>query len=182
MPATFTPSPLDQIAIPDNHLRSRLSEAFINAVSARAGCAATPEPHDYGLDFTIKPVRFRPDGSYTSTGWSLHCQLKATTTHLVRPDTILYDIKAEAYNRIVTWDGVSPCYLVLYCLPTDSQQWITIAETTCTLQHCAYWVRLTGNPLPPEQTKKRIKIPRQNLFTPTAIHELIAGIKRGKFL
>lgn len=171
------------IAIPDTHLQARLSEAFINAVAAQAGCAATFITHDYGLDVELNPVRFEKNGiPFNMTGWTLHCQIKSTVNYTMQLDYITYDMPAKAYNRLASWEGTTPCYLIVYCLPKNKREWLMLDENTCTLKHCAYWFRIGNELLPKGTTQKRILIPRKQLFIPSQVSNLIAGIQRGKFL
>ena len=161
------------MSIPESHLKERLSVAYVKTVAAKAGAQyLTPDGTEYGTDGVIARVTLLSSGKYVATGWDFHCQLKATTSWIENNEHIIYDMDAEAYNKLVNWDGNSPCLLVLLRLPKVKEEWLNMSEINLILKNCCYWEYLTGDPTN-NVSKIRIRIPRRNLFTPQALNYLL---------
>lgn len=167
------------MAIPREHLQERLSYAYVQAVVARAG-AALAIPHDYGDDGHIQSINRLSNGKYRSTGFLFHCQIKATTTTIIQNDSVVYDMDAEAFNNLASWEGTSPCLLLLMRLPQNFEDWFSLSEERLILQNCCYWYHITetttGN-----SSSKRIYVPRTQLFTPEAVTQWLDRVRQEKF-
>jgi len=158
--------------IPISHMKERLSVAYVRTVTAKAGATfLTTDGTEYGTDASIQRVNLLPNGRYTGTGWTLHCQLKSTTTWSVGDDKIIYDMEVDAYNKLVCWEG-SPCILVLFRLPKNEEEWVNLDELKLELRNCCYWTHLVGEPSTNLRTT-RIEIPRTQLFNPDAVNYLL---------
>lgn len=165
--------------IPSSHLKERLSVAYVRAVTARAGALLFfPEGAEYGTDGIIQKISFLPNGRLTGSGWNLSCQLKSTTDWIERPDCIVYDLEVEAYNKLVCWEG-SPCILVLLRLPKDEAEWLHLDEQSLSLRNCCYWTHLVGAPSN-NNASVRISIPRNQLFTPDVVNNLLDQLKNSQ--
>lgn len=161
--------------IPITHMKERLSVAYVRAVTARAGAQFTETEHpEYGNDAFINEVRELPNGRL-APGFLFHCQIKSTTDWEVRQDLIVYDMEADAYNKLVQWEG-GPCILVLYKLPKNDAEWLFNDEDCLHLRNCCYWEHLVGNPKTNTSTV-RITIPRRHLFDSVAVNDLLQTIR-----
>ncbi len=121
--------------IPTNHMKERLSEAYIRLVATRAGAKFDPtEAPEYGVDGAIRKVRHLPNGKYKDTGWLFHIQIKATENVRLNDDFISYKMDGEAYNKLVSWKGSSPCILVVFRVPKDQNEWLNIDEDNLLLK------------------------------------------------
>lgn len=160
--------------IPTTHLQERLSLAYVQAVVANAGAQLIePQGHEYGVDAYIQGVRRLGNGKFRSVGFMFMTQIKATITSEMTPEHIIYDMEADAYNKLATWEGSTFCVLVVCCLPRNEVNWITTNEQNLIMRRCCYW---TDVPLTPvtNDSKKRIRIPRTQAFTPEAVRGLLS--------
>jgi hypothetical protein len=134
------------MTVPLNHMKERLSYAYASAIVARAGAALTPVGPDYGTDGFIQAITELPNGKYTATGHILSCQLKATTTGVLDSGEMVYDMDVEAYNKLASWEGASPCILVVLRLPVQFEDCLALDEEQLLLKNCCYWTRVQGPP------------------------------------
>src|SRR5262249_43254151 len=146
-----------------------LSRAFAHALCGVAGINLElgDRAYDYGIDGTFHPVS---DGStLIETGFPVDFQLKSTVNWEEAGDEIIYDLEANAYNKLVSRhpNGV-PYILVLLCLPRARDQWLVSTTQEMALRHCCYWIKLTGEPTKNVRSQ-RIFIPRSNLLTPDGL-------------
>lgn len=167
------------MSMPFEHIKERLSVAYVRAVTARAGAKFTEnDAPEYGVDGFIRAVKKLPSGKYTATGFLFHCQLKATSTCELVGDCVVYDMKVNAYNKLAQWEGNSPCILVLFRLPENPTEWLRLDEDQLLLRNCCYWEHVTGPPSA-NTGSQRVKIPRSQTFTPDAVRELLEKVKQG---
>lgn len=168
------------MTLPLEHTKERLSVAYVSAVVARAGAAFTEiKADDFGVDAHVQRIVELPNGKFHATGWILQCQIKATTTSELENDSVIYDMKADAYNKLVTHEG-TPCVLLLLCLPKNHDDWLHLDEDQLLLKRCCYWIYLAGQPSTNASTH-RIRIPRNQVFTPSSVEELLEKVKQGGF-
>ena len=167
------------MSMPSEHMKERLSVAYVRAVTARAGAKFTENnAPEYGVDGFIREVSKLPSGKYTGTGYLFHFQLKATTTCELKDDCVVYDMEVNAYNKLAQWKGISPCILVLFRLPEDPTEWLKLDEDQLLLRNCCYWEHVTGPPSPNTRSQ-RVKIPRAQTFTPDVVAELLERVEQG---
>lgn len=159
-----------------------LSFAYISAVAAEAGynCYSI-ERHDYGIDLEIGDVE-KIGKRRVDAGHRLHIQAKASQ-NFINSDAyyILYDLEVDAYNMLTLENRGIPAILVLYCMPSDEDDWLTVCEDCTTLRHCGYWLSLRGKPDSANRTTQRIKIPKEQLFTDSSLEIIMSRIKGGGY-
>jgi len=168
-----------EMLLPDEHRMAQLNEAYVMAVSAVSGATYDPPKQDYGIDGRISEVRRFPTGEYRSTNWQFNCQLKATTNFVLEENYIVYKMKVEAYNRLVSVGGNTSRILIIFCLPKEWENWVTLSEENLILKHCCYWDFFTGSPSINKESIT-VRIPRQNIFNPEAVQKIFENIKRGE--
>lgn len=152
----------------DEHRMEGLSRAYVQAVAAACGCTcARPEP-DYGSDLILRRVT-RRGSEYQPVGRALDVQLKSTTAATLTVDEVVYDLDVRAYRLLRRSTRRVPFYLVLFALPASAADWLDHSEDRLALRGCAYWLSLRGFPAVPNTASVRVRIPRQNQFTPTAL-------------
>ncbi len=168
--------------IPVQSIEERLSVSYVTAVVSRAGFSFELIPQDYGVDLSIRRVsKFK--GTLMDIGVALDCQLKATVNWDSSASSIIYDMQADAYNKLVfrRQNSSIPCILILYCLPRDDTQWLTIDENQMNLRKCCYWIQLDS-----EYTKNsstiRITIPKDNRFCPDTILRVVDDAVNGRII
>ena len=165
--------------IPPEHMKERLSVSYVSAVAAKAGvaCRLTTQP-EYGTDAHLVKVIKLPNGKYRDTGYIINCQIKATTTSEVRGDNIIYDMDVDDYNKLAEWEG-GLCILVLFCLPQDTEDWLSLNEHELVLKKCCYWKQIMDPPSK-NNSSQRVFIPRCQVFTPETITDLLEKVSRGE--
>jgi hypothetical protein len=152
-----------RIGIEENY-KSWFSHSFVTAASAAAGMTCVPTGgQDFdGVDFTIRRGAIGID-----------LQLKATDSPSVNNDQdFVVDLDARTYN-LFTSPRTNPGYLVLVTVGSDRSHWLRHSGGTTQLEHEARWVRVTGLPASDNSTSTRVVIPRQNLLTARALHDVM---------
>ncbi len=161
-----------------NHRQESLSRAYVQAVAARAGVVCSVPDLDYGVDLTLRAVD--EANGFVDAGVMFDLQLKATTAMATNdPVTLGFDLRVTEYDRLRRSDVPVPRVLVVLELPVDENLWVTQAAQELILRHAAYWVSLRDWPAVAVTTTTRIKLSRANLFTPTAVSELLSRIRSG---
>ena len=78
--------------LPRSHIQERLSEAYVRAVVARSDFSLQwNKEREYGVDFKIQRIIMLPNGKLTESGRSLECQLKSSTTCVVRRPKVAFE-------------------------------------------------------------------------------------------
>jgi hypothetical protein len=122
----------------------------------------------------VKPIPIL-GGGRSESGPILQFQLKSTVNWALRRDHIIYDMEANAYNKLVNAEGR---LLILYCLPDNIDEWVNATEEEIILRKCCYWAYVTGPFC--SGSSKRIYIPKDQLFVPSCLKELLLKLKLGK--
>lgn len=164
------------MTITTQHTQESLSRAYVTAVAGRAGLNMTlGQEYDYGVDGSFHSVVIGSDGRRVNSGSTLDFQLKASKNWKFNKqnDQIGYNLEAKTYNDLVMRDpDCVGIILILFCLPSNSNHWLSVTEDQLILRNCCYWIRLEGNRTSNAQTKK-IFIPSQNLLDVQALKELM---------
>lgn len=159
----------------DEHRMEGLSRAYVQAVAAVCGCTcARPDP-EYGSDMTLHRVR-RAKRVYRPTGRSLNIQLKSTTGATLTAAEVVYDLDVRAYDILRHATRATPLYLVVFVMPSVQADWLVHGEDRLELRSCAYWLSLRGFPAVKNAKTVRVRIPRQNQFTPAALERIMEAI------
>lgn len=167
-----------RLPITAQHTEESLSLAHLHALAGMAGLNINVKrTFDYGVDGSLYPVVKR-GGRYVESGFPLDFQLKATINWEQDADDIVYDLKAENYNDIVSrTEAETTQILILLCLPKSQDQWHSTSTTQTTLRHCCYWHVPEGEPTENSSTK-RIRVPVANLLTSTVLEALMREERR----
>jgi hypothetical protein len=134
--------------------------AYVDAVAGRAGINVSRPLHDYGVDGTFRPIIIG-DGFRTESAFQLEFQLKASQSWTLEPDAVVYDLEADAYNKLVTRHPAGvPIVLILMCLPANKNHWLRSTENVLVLRNCCYWLWLApGSPSTTNSATVRVRIP-----------------------
>ena len=162
------------------HRQEDLSIAYISAVAAKAGYnCGPPGGHDYGIDVEIRTAETNGNRRM-GTGFILDIQAKASYNFELSDDGrwVIYDLNVNTYNMLVEKRGI-PTILILYCMPPNEDEWVSIYEECTTLKRCGYWVSLKGMESSTNSSTKRIKIPRDQMFTELALKSIMSSIESG---
>ena len=76
----------------------------------------------------------------------------------------------------------TPAILILYCMPPNEDEWVSINEEYATLKHCGYWMSLSGMEPSTNSSKKRIRIPKDQIFTELALKYIMSRVESGDSL
>lgn len=166
--------------LPVQNIEELISVSYVSAVVARAGSAPNAVAKDFGIDLEVRDIS-QHGGKRIDLGSVLALQLKATINWILEDDYIVYDMEADAFNRLVYQrDNASlPCALVLCCLPKDQTKWLTVCERDLKIEKCCYYYFIEGAETK-NSSQKRIRIPRSQLLTPESIIDLKEKIRLGE--
>ncbi|MEN8134005.1 MAG: DUF4365 domain-containing protein [Thermodesulfobacteriota bacterium] len=164
---------------PIQSIEESMSVSLVSAIVSRAGATYDIVNHDYGVDLTVRRVD-SIDGKRMDMGGIFDCQLKATINLGVDENHVIYDLDADVYNKLLYRRNNStiPCFLVVMCLPKDIKEWICVSEESLTIKKCCYYFSVSGEPTKNTSTV-RVKIPREQLLTPSTIKNLITKVSSG---
>lgn len=163
--------------VPPQNIAEYLSVSYVSSVVAKAGFILDIPTRDFGVDVSVRRVgKYR--GKLSDMGVMFDCQLKASINWREEKCFIVYDLEADAYNKMVlrNQEPVIPILLVLLCLPVDESEWVNISEYELKLRKCCYYIALTGQPTDNARSI-RIRIPRTNIFSPDAVRELVEIVR-----
>jgi hypothetical protein len=162
-----------RLPITQQHTEERLSIAHVQAIAGVAGYLAEFDPPlDYGVDGHFYPVR-RRGNRFIAEGIPLDFQLKATVNWSSSNDCIVYDLAADAYNNIISRSAAeTTLILILLCLPSDQNQWLSASHQVTEIRNCCYWYLPEGQ-LTENTTSQRIYIPTNQILTPGSLEDLM---------
>lgn len=160
--------------ITEQHIQEGLSRSYIQAVAGIAGVNLLADREfDYGFDGTFRKVSFR-GSRRVENSFPLDFQLKCTKNWQLDDEHIVYDLESKTYNDLVTrHPSGTGAIVILLCLPESSSDWVEVSEDYLKVQRCCYYTRLSGDPVENEKSSKRIKIPRTNILTGSAVRAVL---------
>ena len=157
--------------IPPNLVKQELHFAYFRAVVADAGATAAPPTPDIGIDFIVSGARIRNETKFAPTGLSFFCQLKSTTDWKIRGDYVVYEVNADAYNKLAELEkGLG--ILIVYALPQHGMSPLMVDESCLQLRKCCYWYHIPREPTL-NCSSITIEIPRTQLFDRNAVAHLL---------
>jgi hypothetical protein len=154
------------------HIQEALSKRFITAIANRCGYSTSHHEFDYGVDLEIVEVNVRlkttTGNRYSATNRSLRLQLKSTLEHRIekRGNAVIYDLHAETWNDLVEQRrSYKPLILVLFILPSNEEEWLTLDDNALILRKCAYWfVPNDTDSMTENENSRRIAIPTSQMI------------------
>lgn len=159
--------------IPYQTIEELLSVAHVSALVASAGSTPNPIANDFGVDMEVRRVG-NFDGKRIDLGVAIDLQLKATINWVDSEKHVIYDLSADAYNRIIirNENSLTPCLLVLCCLPKEKDRWVDASEEQLILRRCCYFHEINGA-VSSNTSSVRLRIPKSQLLTPIAVESLV---------
>lgn len=158
----------------ENDIKEQLSNNYIQIIASNKGYMLDKPVKDYSVDFMVsKTTTYTlPDGStrYLKNNKYIDLQLKATTENGVTIDdvnnTIKFSLEVKNFNdldvRRKTTDNLTPLVLIIYVLPADRNNWVSINNNEIFLRKCAYWyVPPDGTAISNNAASVTISIPHQ---------------------
>ncbi|MDX2054236.1 MAG: DUF4365 domain-containing protein [Polyangiaceae bacterium] len=159
--------------------QEEISKAYLHAVVAQCSFALGAWTQDHGcVDVTVGAAS--PVGSGHLSKPKVDIQLKATTrTDVEHPEFISWQLEADHYNALVA-PASAPHLLVVLLLPSDISQSIEHTVNHLLIRRCAYWVTMTGQmDLDPAAQSKTVRIPRAQVFSPSALRGIMEQVSQG---
>ena len=167
--------------ITKSHRQEGLSTAYIQAVAAKAGFGCNPRTVDYGMDFALNEISAY-QGRLRETGIAFDVQARSTTIASVDGEFIRYDLDRHTFEMLRDPTVKNVRLLVLLVLPSHENEWLQVTEQELLLRHAAYWYIVKGEPATKNRRSVRLMIPRSQLFSPEALHQLATRIQQGERL
>lgn len=160
-------------------IEESLSVSYVSAIVAKSGASFDIVSRDFGVDVCVRNVE-NFNGQLIDVGVAYDCQLKATINWDMDDESVVYDLEADTYNKLVYRHSRTtyPCILILLCLPKEECEWINITDEELKLRKCCYYYYLSGDPTL-NKKKIRIRIPKQNIFSPEVVKKLIDDVYLG---
>ena len=163
-----------------NIQKEEFSYAYIYAVVSAAGYSfqIANRPLDIGgIDIIISGE----EQEYSLYPPRLEVQVKSTSTAVPDNEFIRYPLKLKNYNELRKSKTLVPKILVVVLLPDNPQEWVNQSEKELCLRQCGYWLSLKEQPETQNTESVTVYLPRQQLFTVSAIKNIMDTIEaRGK--
>lgn len=154
--------------------KERLSLVYVNALAARAGfVTSVPEPDRDSVD-----VRIHASGPRRP---ALDLQLKATAVlDEAQGGLVRFPLPIKNYDDLRV-DTQTPRLLVVFELPADESQWMTVTTEELVLRRRAYWLSLQQRGS--EGANRRsvtVRIPERNVLDVEALQDLMERSRKGE--
>lgn len=165
--------------LPTQTIEELISVSYVSAIIARSGFAPNAVTKDYGIDLEVRNIGEHKN-KRIDLGPILELQLKASINWSAEDSHVVFDLEADAYNRLVfRRDNSSmPCALVVCCLPKDEATWLNVSEDELTIRKCCYYHFISGAETK-NASSQRIRIPRNQLLTPESLRDLKQKLYEG---
>lgn len=145
-----------------NDIKERLSIGVVTLVAARAGCEVNELKVDReSIDVTIRPVSGPPV--------AIDAQLKSSSGLTREDGHILLDLPVKNYNDLRSEVVGIARILIVLDLIDDEDHWVSVADETLITKRLAYWIDLYGAEATTNTTRKRVRIPLAQRFTPETL-------------
>lgn len=159
-------SSLPVIETAETDIKERMSLGVVTLIAARAGC----EVSSTQVDRVSRDVRISPISGELVT---IDAQLKATVNLIHDGPVVKYDLDVKNYNDLrATQVGNAQILIVLDLHELDAR-WLRASRSHLVFDKCAYWVSLYDAPPTTNAKKIRVSIPRDQVFTPGALEEIM---------
>lgn len=159
------------------HTQEGLSVVYVRAIAAKAGYTVARFEWDYGIDYVVKPVR-KVGKRCWPLGPSLHIQIKSSQNfRKLQNGNILYNLDVDTYNLLIREDTGEVYILVLYLMPKDEKEWLSVCDESTKLKHCGYWKYLGGMGESDHKETVQIEISSDNIFNEASLNSIIDSIE-----
>jgi Domain of unknown function (DUF4365) len=169
--------------LPQQSIEEQISLAHVQAIAGRAGVTMSYFNLDYGFDGTFRSISRNRGTRLVTQGFGLDFQLKASVKYIMEPEWVVYDLEAKTYNDLIDRQLPNrriPCVLLLKTLPAEQDMWLKANEDALILGGGCYWAFLSG--VFSSNTKTvRIRIPREQLFSPASLRWMLNRIGNGEW-
>ncbi|MGL6284520.1 MAG: DUF4365 domain-containing protein [Microcoleaceae cyanobacterium] len=158
-----------------NQQKEEFSYAYVYTISINAGYSfqITTRPLDAeGIDAVITGIG--PMGSIRHP--RLDLQIKSTSQNLIDGEYIKFPLTKKNYDELRLDKPFVPRLLILVLLPNQPNDWLKQTPQELCLKSCGYWVSIRGYPPMPNKNTVTIQIPRDQVFSPQSLVEIMQRI------
>jgi len=157
----------------------QFSRAYVQAVASAANCSV--EWANVDNDSVDGSLRWRIDGQPIRRGL-VDFQLKATAQDCLRENHLEYYLKIKNYDDLRT-EGISAArILIVVLLHPEVDDWTDQDEENLVLRRCGYWVSIRGEPEVSNVATRVVHLPRNQVFDPAALDQMLAVVHAGDLL
>ena len=156
--------------------KEQFSNTYVRAVASAAGYSVyKPSVDDESVDLGIA-AKGRT-GIVRSP--RLELQLKCTSVAALDDCFVRYPLKLKNYNDLRMEDFAIPRILIVVLVPNLLADWLQQSETELCMKHCGYWLSLRGMPDTRNTNNVTVRLPRNHLFTVSALQSIMQLISEG---
>lgn len=159
------------MSLPQGNKKEEMQRAYFRAVVAKAGASFYVPNYDCGADFILTSLHVNTRERIAPTSKLVFCQLKASDDCEMKGDEVIYELKAEAYNKLAELDEVLSILLLLH-LPENEEEWLAVDENAMCIRNCCYWFEVP-NKTTENTSTITVKIPKHQVFDPEAVYDLL---------
>ncbi|AXK37096.1 DUF4365 domain-containing protein [Streptomyces armeniacus] len=155
----------------DNGHKGDFGEQFVRALAAVANLDASRRDRDrVGVDWQLGYPGRHGTRRYPSIDVQVKCW---APSHAQPPDTWHYPLRGKNYNWLAGRDYQLPRFLFLVVVPDKAEEWVHVSAENLLLRHAAYWACFHDKePDCPDKSSRMVYVPRTNLLTVGALHDL----------
>lgn len=155
--------------------KEQFSAAFLQAVASIAGYTpAQPQVDDDSIDWMIAAR-----GAVLTRRPRLEVQMKCSSRNLLSDEKLPFPLSIKNYNDLRDANVLVPRILIVMTVPTDIKDWAIHSESEMVIRHCGYWASLRGMSATNNTDNVTIDLPRKQMFTPDALHDIMSRIDAG---
>jgi hypothetical protein len=107
----------------------------------------------------------------------IQLQLKATSQIVNGDPYFTFPLPMKNYDELRARSQAAR-FLVVFCMPEDAKQWLSVSKETLIARRCAYWCNLKGEPTVENETSRSVRVLNGNIFSPEALKALMTRIAR----
>jgi hypothetical protein len=161
----------------ENDIKEELSYAYVHAVASLAGfsCENVRKDRD-SIDLHVcARGRLHPESRLMSP--QIAIQVKASVLEPVPDAAFDFRLTLKNYDdlRQIT---MIPRLLVVFAMPSSSDDWHSLSEEALVLRKCAYWRSLRGAPASLNEKYQVIRVSREKVLTVDALRGLMVRASR----
>lgn len=173
MSSLSSDSPMDL-----NTRKELFSYAHIHAVASVAGFSVQlkSRPMDSaGLDLLVEVPGSLETGTVAYP--KFEAQVKCTAVQsTIKEDTINFPLEVKNYNQLRISNPMIPLILIVVLVPENLNDWAEVRDTETIIRKCAYWLSLKGCDTTANTDKITVRIPRDQIFSPDALSQIMTKI------
>ena len=154
--------------------KEQYSSAFLRAVTSVAGYTlAKPDVDDDSIDWIIAS---RGGVASLFRRPRLEVQLKCSARDLMRGEHLHFPLSLKNYDDLRDEHVLVPRILIIMTVPDETNDWLIQSDDSITVRHCGYWMSLYGLPATKNTDTVTVRVPREQVFTPAALGDIMRRV------